>query len=221
MLTQYFVSHWPILSYVLTQYFVSHWPIAFLIVSQPLWIFMISSYKIRLFCFPSLALAPSLLSTWVSTSKVTSKKTWPCDFFPNKTLSCIWVAIPVDWIILYWYACGADGRSVYGHVITKFSRMGSLPLFLPMVVRARELRYYMAAWGYEFYLQVLKVSREILSAREDKSRIPRRPCNVLFIYRYWWNSCIKHNLKLICRCICGEESVDTKSYPMCELSLNQ
>ena len=33
-----------------------------------------------------------------------------------------------------WYACGADGRSggrsVYGHVITKFSRMGSLPHFV-------------------------------------------------------------------------------------------
>ena len=34
----------------------------------------------------------------------------------------------------HWYACGADGRSreraVYGHVITKFSRMDSLPHFL-------------------------------------------------------------------------------------------
>ena len=50
----------------------------------------------------------------------------------------------------HWYACGADGqsggRSVYGHVITKFSRMGSLPYFLthgaPLrALRARELRY--------------------------------------------------------------------------------
>ena len=65
--------------------------------------------------------------------------------------SCIWVAIPVDWVILLWYACGADersgGRSVYGHVITKFYRMGSLPHFFthgaPLrAVRARELRYY-------------------------------------------------------------------------------
>ena len=41
----------------------------------------------------------------------------------------------------------------------------------------------MAAWGYEFYLRVLKVSltSEILSAREDKIRIPKRPCNVLSI----------------------------------------
>ena len=32
--------------------------------------------------------------------------------FPSKiTSSCIWVAIPVHWVILHWYACGADGRS--------------------------------------------------------------------------------------------------------------
>ena len=38
----------------------------------------------------------------------------------------------------------------------------------------------MAARGYEFYLRVLK---EILSAREGKIRIPKRPCNVLFILK--------------------------------------
>ena len=33
--------------------------------------------------------------------------------FPAKiTSSSIWVAIPVDWVILHWYACGADGRSL-------------------------------------------------------------------------------------------------------------
>ena len=65
-------------------------------------------------------------------------------------MSYIWVAIPVDWIILHWYACGADGRSggrsVYGHVITKFSRMGCLPHFFtygaPLgALLERELRY--------------------------------------------------------------------------------
>ena len=31
--------------------------------------------------------------------------------FPAKiTSSCIWVAIPVEWVTLHWYACGADGR---------------------------------------------------------------------------------------------------------------
>ena len=70
--------------------------------------------------------------------------------FPAKiTSSCIWVAIPVHWVILHWYACGADGRSVgraYGHMITKFSRKGWLLYFLthgaPLrALRARELRY--------------------------------------------------------------------------------
>ena len=34
------------------------------------------------------------------------------------TLSCIWVAIPVDWVILHWYACAADGHRVDGRTIT-------------------------------------------------------------------------------------------------------
>ena len=33
--------------------------------------------------------------------------------FPfKKTSSCVWVAIPIDWVILRWFACGADGRTV-------------------------------------------------------------------------------------------------------------
>ena len=40
----------------------------------------------------------------------------------------------------------------------------------------------MAAWGYEFYLPVLKVYiSQQGSAREDKIRIPKRPCNILYI----------------------------------------
>ena len=39
----------------------------------------------------------------------------------------------------------------------------------------------MAAWRYEFYLPVLEVS--LTRAREDKIRIPKRPCNVLFILK--------------------------------------
>ena len=40
-----------------------------------------------------------------------SRRTGPCDFFPNKTLSCISVAIPIDWIIFHWYTCGANRLS--------------------------------------------------------------------------------------------------------------
>ena len=50
----------------------------------------------------------------------------------------------------------------------------------------------MTAQGYEFYLRVLKVSLtseqesevnewKILSAREVKIRMPKGPCNILFI----------------------------------------
>ena len=49
--------------------------------------------------------------------------------FPAKITSCcIWVIIPFDWVVLYWYACGADERAD-GHVITKISRIGRLPHF--------------------------------------------------------------------------------------------
>ena len=43
------------------------------------------------------------------------------DFLPNKTLSCICIAIPFDWVNLHWYASGADRRSV-GRLVGKRSR---------------------------------------------------------------------------------------------------
>ena len=52
----------------------------------------------------------------------------------------IWVAIPVDWVILHWYACGADGRLV-GRTITwlpKFLGWVDYHIFLARV----ELRYH-------------------------------------------------------------------------------
>ena len=44
-----------------------------------------------------------------------------------------WVAIPINRVILHWYACGTDGRA-YCHVITKFSRIGRF--FFPMGLRS-------------------------------------------------------------------------------------
>ena len=69
----------------------------------------------------------------------------------------------VDRVILHWYACGVDGRSLgqwfYGHVITKFSRMGRLLHFLthgaPLARFARELRYN----GVAFSIEVLQWGR--------------------------------------------------------------
>ena len=72
-----------------------------------------------------------------------------------KTLSCIWVAIPVDWVILHWYACGGDGRSlalsVYGHVITKLSRMCRLPHLLSYGAQRRALS---SAKNHHFFAQL-------------------------------------------------------------------
>ena len=122
------------------------WQLAILIFLTPLCISMFFSIRnsSRLF---SITRSSSFPVIHVSVNiKNNAEKGRPCDFLPNKTLSCIWVAIPVDWLILHWYACGADGRSlarsVYGHVITKFSRMDRLPRFLGGAFAPRlELRY--------------------------------------------------------------------------------
>ena len=52
--------------------------------------------------------------------------------------SCIWVAIPVNWVILHWYACGADRRSLGQCTVTwllNFLRWVDYFIFLPMVLR--------------------------------------------------------------------------------------
>ena len=70
--------------------------------------------------------------------------------FPAKiTSSCIWVALPDS--KLHWYASGGDGRSpggggegrsVYGHVITKLGRLLHFHFLTHGApLRARELRY--------------------------------------------------------------------------------
>ena len=41
--------------------------------------------------------------------------------------------------ILRWYACEADGRSVYGHVIAKFLGWAVYHIFLPMVLRYKKV----------------------------------------------------------------------------------
>ena len=43
----------------------------------------------------------------------------------------------------HWFPCGADRRSVYGHVIIKYSRMSKLPHFLSYgAPSTRALRYH-------------------------------------------------------------------------------
>ena len=146
MLTQYFVSCVHVRFYfslllIFTLLAAPFWPLALLIFSPPLWIciFFFLRNSSPLFSITRSSSFSVIQPYLCKHQKITPKKTrtvfvfsflksWrPCDFLP--TLSCIWVAKPVEWVILHWYACGADGRSVYGHVITKFSPMGRLPHF--------------------------------------------------------------------------------------------
>ena len=67
--------------------------------------------------------------------------------FPAKiSSSCIWVAIPVDWVILHCYACGADGRSLgvrsrdYQIFSDGYITSFSYPWCSAGSLRARELR---------------------------------------------------------------------------------
>ena len=79
------------------------------------------------------------------------------------------------------------------------------------VVTYRYRGYYMAAWGYEFYLRVLKVSLIHSSSlkwakltreryfQHSKIKFVSLSGHVMFFlfYRYWWNSYIKDNFFFI------------------------
>ena len=73
----------------------------------------------------------SVIHEGVNIKNSVEKDTTLLAFFLSKSpgghaifFRCIWVAIPVDRVILYWCAREVDGRStaraVYGHVITNF-----------------------------------------------------------------------------------------------------
>ena len=68
---------------------------------------------------------------WLFCCLCFTRRRWLCDFPGKITSSCISVAIPVDWVILHWYACGADrwslGRAVGRCTVTW------LPTFLGRV----------------------------------------------------------------------------------------
>ena len=102
--------------------------------------------------------------------------------FPVKiTSSCIWVAIPVDWVILHWYTCCADGRSG-GRCTVKWlpSFLGWVVyhIFLPTVLRcafrARELRYYIT-----YFLFRLEIELFILASFKSEE--------VLEVVNFVWN----------------------------------
>ena len=71
-------------------------------------------------------------------------KTWVAIRFRSKiTPCCIWVAIPVGWVILHLYACGADGRSLglfTGSWLPNFLRWVDTTFSYPWSSAARALR---------------------------------------------------------------------------------
>ena len=86
--------------------------------------------------------------------------------FPAKiTSSCIWVAIPDDWVTLHWHACGADGRSVGRCTVTwlpDFLGWVDHYIFLPMVLcwrasRARAPLLCLECFSWFLFLLVIPV----------------------------------------------------------------
>ena len=72
-----------------------------------------------------------------------------------KTLSCIWVAIPVDWVILHWYACGADGRSLARCTVTWLPNfLGWVDYHISLVVGLRPRTALRATRGAPLKIQV-------------------------------------------------------------------
>ena len=72
------------------------WQLAILIFLTPLCISMFFSIRNSSPLF-SITRSSSFPVIHVSVNiKNNAEKGRPCDFLPNKTLSCIWVAIPVD-----------------------------------------------------------------------------------------------------------------------------
>ena len=123
------------------------WPQAFLTFTAATKCSCCSSNKQWLLCFLSLALTLcrpfSLLELrWRAAHFLffTVHKTRVAMRFHAKiTSSCIWVAIPVIWVILRWYSCGADGRAD-GKTVTwlpKFLEWVDYHIFLGMGLRLR------------------------------------------------------------------------------------
>ena len=104
-------------------------------------------------------------------------------------LSCIWVAIPANWVILYWCACGANG-----HVTTEISQMHRLPNFLTYGAPLRALRagessaiILMNTQGdknrlHELHSYGVKVQQLLTITSETRAPI-KRPCSFPFDIR--------------------------------------
>ena len=124
--------------------FSPYWPLAFLIFSPPLWISMFFFLRNSSPLFSiTRSSSFSVIHVSVNIKNNAEKDTTLLLFFLSKSPGGHvisfqikpWVAFGFPYLLIELFYIGmpvvrTDGRSVYGHVITKFSRMGRLPHFL-------------------------------------------------------------------------------------------
>ena len=128
------------------------WPLAFLVVSQP-WIFMFFFLQNSCLLFLiTRSSSFSVIHVSVNIKNNIEKDTTLLLFFLSKSPGGhaisfqikLWVAFGLPYLLIELFYIGmpvvrtdgrTGGRSVYGHVITKFSRMGSLPHCFTTVLR--------------------------------------------------------------------------------------
>ena len=81
-----------------------------------------------------LALVATSISHFLTAACSSNKKCLLCCL--SLASGCIWVSIPVDWVILHWYPCGADRQSVgcTDTWLTKFVGWVDYHIFLRMVL---------------------------------------------------------------------------------------
>ena len=121
------------------------WPLAFLIFSPPLWISMFFFLRNSSPLFSiTRSSSFSVIHVSVNIKNNAEKDTTLLLFFLSKSPGSPvisvqikpWVAFGLPYLLIELFTlvclwCGRTvARSVYGHVITKFSRMGRLPHFL-------------------------------------------------------------------------------------------
>ena len=121
------------------------WPLAFLIFSPPLWIFMFFFLQNSSPLFSiTRSSSFSVIHVSVNIKNNVEKDTTLLLFFLSKSPGGHvipfqikpWVAFGLPYLLIELFYIGmlpvlrTDSRSVYGHVITKFSRMGRLRHFL-------------------------------------------------------------------------------------------
>ena len=133
-------------------------PLTFLIVSQPLWIFMFFFLQNSSLLFSiTRSSSFSVIHVSVNIKNKVEKDTTLLLFFLSKSPGGHaisfrikpYVAFGLTYTLIQLFYIGmpvvrtdgrAGGRAVYGHVITKFSRMGSLPHFFTHGAPLRALR---------------------------------------------------------------------------------